>query len=432
MPIKPPLRRTRKRSAAAPKQQASRKSKSAAAAPSAASSAEPSRRAGIDEALRLVMQLMALPGLSGREGPVAQFIMNQLREAGAPEANIVLDDAHRRTPLPGEVGNLILQLPGSLRAPRRLLMAHMDTVPICLGCKPVVDGDFVRSADPNTGLGADDRAGAAVILSAALAILRNKLPHPPLTFFWPIQEEIGLYGARHVDVKLLGEPKLAFNWDGGTPEKVTVGATGGYRMQIDIQGLASHAGAAPELGVSAIAIAGLAIAQLQTDGWHGQIVKGKRRGTSNIGVIHGGAATNVVTDKVQLQVEARSHDPKFRKEIVAKIERAFQDAAKKVRSAQGIRGQVTIDGRLDYESFRLDDNEACVAVAETAMRALKLSPIRAVSNGGLDANWMFVHKIPTVTLGCGQVSAHTISERLDIAAFHSACRVALRLATGVD
>ena len=54
-------------------------------------------------------------------------------------------------------------------------MAHMDTVPICLGCKPTIDGDFVRSADPNTGLGADDRAGATVILSAALAILAKQI-----------------------------------------------------------------------------------------------------------------------------------------------------------------------------------------------------------------------------------------------------------------
>ncbi len=378
------------------------------------------------------MQLMALPGLSGHEGPIAQFIMEQLRQAGAPESAIVLDDAHHRTPLAGEVGNLIFQLPGTISAPRRLLMAHMDTVPICLGSKPIVDGDFVRSADPNTGLGADDRAGAAAILSAALAILRHNLPHPPLTFFWPIQEEIGLYGARHVDVKLLGQPKLAFNWDGGTPEKVTVGATGGYRMEIEIEGLASHAGVAPELGVSAIAIAGLAIAQLQTGGWHGQIVKGKHRGTSNIGVIQGGAATNVVTDKVQLKAEARSHDPKFRKQIVKNIESAFQDAAKQVRSAHGKRGKATVDGRLDYESFRLNDKEPCVSVAESAVRALGLDPIRAVSNGGLDANWMYVHKIPTVTLGCGQVSAHTNTERLDIAAFHTACRVALHIATATD
>ncbi len=70
----------------------------------------------LDEALRLTMQMMALPGLSGREGSVAQFIMEQLRAAGAAEANIVLDTAHQRTPIPGEVGNLIFKLPGTLRA----------------------------------------------------------------------------------------------------------------------------------------------------------------------------------------------------------------------------------------------------------------------------------------------------------------------------
>lgn len=384
------------------------------------------------EALRLVMQMMALPGLSCREGLVAQFIMNQLRRAGAAETDIVLDTAHRRTPTPGEVGNLIFKLPGTVQGPRRLLMAHMDTVPVCLGCKPIVDGDFVRSADPNTGLGADDRAGATAILCAALAILRSKLPHPPLTFFWPIQEEIGLHGARHVDLKLLGNPKLAFNWDGGAVEKLTIGATGGYRMEIEIAGLASHAGVAPELGVSAIGIAALAIAQLQRDGWHGKIVKGKHRGTSNIGVIQGGAATNVVTDRVHIKAEARSHDQKFRKRIVRAIERAFSDAVHKVRSAHGARGKATVDGRLDYESFRLADDEPCVMVAEAALLSEKLSPMRGISNGGLDANWMHVHGIPTVTLGCGQVSAHTVSERLDIAAFHQACRVALRLATGEE
>ena len=137
-------------------------------AKSAPPAASPSVRPDLDEALRLVMQLMSLPGLSCREGLVAQFIMEQLREAGAPESAIILDTAHRRTPTPGEVGNLILKLPGTIRGPRRLLMAHMDTVPICVGSKPEIEGDFVRSADPRTGLGADDRAGAAAILCRRL------------------------------------------------------------------------------------------------------------------------------------------------------------------------------------------------------------------------------------------------------------------------
>ena len=295
------------------------------------------------ESLRLVMQLMALPGLSGREGPVAQFIMEQLRAAGAPESAISLDTAHKRTPNPGEVGNLILNLPGNIAGPRRLLMAHMDTVPLCLGSKPVIDGDFLRSADPNTGLGADDRSGAAAVLSAALTILRHNLPHPPLTFFWPVQEEVGLHGVRHADVNLLGNPKLAFNWDGGTAEKVTIGATGGYRMKIEIEGLASHAGIAPELGVSAVGIAALAIARLHDEGWHGQIIRGRRRGTSNVGFIHGGGATNVITDRVELKAEARSHDPKFRQQIIRAIEKAFQDpqSACEVPPARGARSRST-------------------------------------------------------------------------------------------
>jgi tripeptide aminopeptidase len=239
----------------------------------------------------------------------------------------------------------------------------MDTVPICVGSQPTRDGDFIHSADPKTGLGADDRAGAAVVLAAALEILERRLPHPPLTFFWPIQEEVGLHGARCAQLELLGEPKLAFNWDGGPADKVTIGATGGYRLGIEITGLASHAGNAPENGVSAIAIAGLAIAELVKDGWHGQIRRGRRQGTSNIGVIRGGDATNVVTDRVEIRAEARSHDPKFREQIVQKIERAFERAARHLRSARGARGAVRFEGRLDYDSFRLAEDEPAVAVA---------------------------------------------------------------------
>jgi tripeptide aminopeptidase len=203
-------------------------------------------------------------------------------------------------------------------------------------------------------------------------------------------------------------------------------------MQIDIEGLASHAGVCPEQGVSAIAIAGLAIADLQREGWHAEVRKGRRRGTSNIGAIAGGEATNVVTDHVRLKAEARSHDPAFRGRIVKAFERAFERAARQVKSSLGRRGKVAFDGRLDYEAFRLNDGEPCVAAAERALRSIGVEPIQAVSNGGLDANWMTARGIPTVTLGCGQMNAHTISERLDVRSFQGACRVALRLATATE
>ena len=386
----------------------------------------------LDAALEMVMELMAIPATSGKETAVAKYITDRLLAAGVQPRDIRHDKAHTRTPIKGEIGSLICTLPGTIRSGRRLLMAHMDTVPICVGSKPVREGAFIRSADPNTGLGADDRAGCAVVLMAALTILKHNLPHPPLTFFWPIQEEIGLYGARHADLKLLREPKLAFNWDGGAAEKITVGATGGYRMDIDVRGIASHAGVAPEKGVSAIAIAALAIADLQREGWHGLVVRGKLRGTSNVGVIHGGDATNVVTDRVRLRAEARSHSPAFRGRIIKAIQQAFQRAAREVENVDGSRGSATIQGHLDYEAFRLAADEPSIVAAEAALRSIGVEPVRAISNGGLDANWMTAHGVPTVTLGCGQMNPHTVSERLDVAAFQTACRVALRLATSAE
>jgi tripeptide aminopeptidase len=93
---------------------------------------------------------------------------------------------------------------------------------------------------------------------------------------------------------------------------------------------------------------------------------------------------------------------------------------------------VTFDGRLDYESFALDGRSPCVQIAEAAVTAVGLEPVRAVSNGGLDANWINAHGIPTVSLGCGQLNVHTTAERLDIKTFENACRIALRIATAAD
>ena len=388
----------------------------------------------LSRTIDLVMQLMAIRGGSGDERDVAAFVVEQLKAAGCPAEAMSFDRANEKTPLGGNVGNLIVKLPGTLRGPRRLLMAHMDTVPVCLGSKPVlkkVKGQrIITSSDPSTGLGADDRSGVAVVLSTALEILTRGLPHPPLTFFFAIQEEVGLWGARLVSATTLGKPKLAFNFDGGDADKLTIGATGGHRLDIEIEGIPSHAGVAPEKGVSAIAIASLAIASLVEEGWHGLVIKDGKRGTSNVGVVQAGNATNVVAERASLKAEARGHDQRLRNTIVKAIEKAFKDAVRRVKSADGQTGKVTVDGHLDYEAFRLGENEPCVVAAQEAVASIGLSPRLDVSNGGLDANWMAAHGIPTVTLGCGQHDIHTTDEWLDVAAFEQACRIALRLATG--
>jgi tripeptide aminopeptidase len=389
-------------------------------------------RLEIDEtrAIDLVMKMMAIPGVSGREGPVADFIRGELRRAGIAESHVASDNVHRQSPFGGEVGNLICKLPGTERRPRRLLVAHIDTVPLCEGSRPTLRGGIVKSGNAKTALGADNRAGASALLVAALELAKRGLAHPPVTFFWPVQEEVGLNGARFVKLAHLSRPKLAFNWDGGLPSDVTLGATGAYGLEIDIEGLASHAGVHPDDGVSAIAIAGRAIADLHEQGWHGLIIKGRRRGTSNIGKVEGGGATNVVTDRLHLRAEARSHDPRFRKQIVGAFRKAFERAARSVRNRSGARGRARLRESLQYESYHLETDEPCVVEAHKALRAAGMAGNNRVANGGLDANWLTARGLPTVTLGCGQSAPHTVREQLDLAGYLQACRVALHLAMG--
>lgn len=397
-----------------------------------ASRAIASSRTDTSSAEELLLRLLSIPGVSTREGPVMDFLCRTLAEAGVPKSAMRFDNAHRKSRHDGKVGNLVIRLPGTRRGVRRLLLAHTDTVPLCEGAEPARRGNRLISADPQRALGADDRAGTAVILHTLLEIVRRRLDHPPLTFLFTVQEELGLHGARHVQLGLLGRPGLAFNFDGSSPHQVTVGATGGYRLEVEITGIASHAGAAPEKGVSAIAIASLAIADLHHRGWHGAVSKSGRTGTSNVGVISGGSATNVVAPQVSVRAEARSHDPAFRRQMVREIQAAFRNAAKAVRNHQGRTGRVRFSGRLDYESFKLADDQPCVLAAEAAVQTAGRTPQRAISNGGLDANWITAHGIPTVSLGCGQHNAHTPREYLDLREFRFACQVALLLATGTE
>ena len=383
-------------------------------------------------AIKLVTEMMAIPGKSGEESRISEYIVSQLVAAGLPKSSIAFDSANRKSYRGGEIGNLIVKVPGTRRGPRRLLMAHIDTVPLCVGSQPVRRNGFIESKDPTTALGGDNRGGAAVVLNATITILKRDLPHPPLTLMFPVQEEVGLLGARHVTIGKLGKPGLCFNWDGGAPGMAVIGATGDDHLDIEVHGLASHAGAHPEDGVSAIAVAGRAIADLHENGWHGLIGKGRNKGTSNIGFIGGGEATNVVTNQVTLRAEVRSHDPKFRARIVREFQAAFSRAARSTRNAAGESGRVEIAVRDKYESFRLSKSEPCVQAALAAVKAAGLKPETRIVNGGLDANWMTRHGLPTVTLGCGQAGIHTVEEVLHVDSFLHACRIGLILATGEE
>src|SRR5437773_6358008 len=237
----------------------------------------------LPKALSHLMRFLAVPGVTGHEKAIGQAVVESLIQAKVPRRTISLDDANERIPIPTETGNLIIMLPGTRPGPRRMFMTHLDTVPLCVGAKPVRKGNRIVAAG-STALGGDNRTGVACLVTLAATLIERTLPHGPLTFLFTVREESGLWGARHVDLAELGNPIEAFNVDGSVPSELTVGAVGAERWEVEIRGRAAHAGAHPERGVSATLVASLALAEIYAGGWFGKIVRDGQEGTANVGV----------------------------------------------------------------------------------------------------------------------------------------------------
>ena len=387
----------------------------------------------VEGAIARLMRFLAVEGITGQEQKISQEIRRSLVEVGVPDAAIRYDTANERIPLPTQTGNLIVDLPGTpdmLDRPRVLFMTHMDTVPLCAKAIPVRDGNTIRPKSV-TALGGDNRTGCAVLVTLAETLLRDGLPHPPMTLLFTVREESGLYGARYLDPADLMFPKMGFNFDGRSASDIIVGAVGADRWEVEIRGKASHAGVHPDRGISATAIFSLAIADIYRNGWFGKVRKGEREGTSNVGSVgdasgrSAGEATNVVTDYVEVRGESRSRDPEFVTAISNAYREAFARAVGEVRDLHGETGSANFTSHIDYYPFRMNDDEPVIRYATAAVEAMGLTPTLATTNGGLDANWICRHGIPTVTFGAGQHDIHTVKEWVDLEEFARGCRLAV-------
>jgi tripeptide aminopeptidase len=380
-----------------------------------------------DRALTHLLDLLAVEGPTGQESKVVRSITEKLLAAGCKKSWIKTDDAHKRLGEGFEIGNLIVRIPGTVQVPRIMFSAHMDTVPLCRGAVPLVKGNRIV-AKGRTGLGGDDRSGCAAIITLAETLLKHRIPHPPITLLFPIAEENGLHGSRMVRFSDLGHPLMGFNLDGQEPNEIVIGAMSAVRWQAEITGISTHAGLEPHKGISAGLIGAKAIAAVDEQGYFGRIIKGNKKGTSNLGTIHGGEANNQVMDKAFLTGECRSHSPAFLEQIIKVYKASFALAAKSVTNDKGKCGRVKFTSISDYRAFRLKKSEPCVRIAAKAVEAVGLTPNPLVMDAGLDANNFNEKGLPTVTLGTGSHKFHQLDEYVDIREYLTACSVLLHIA----
>lgn len=388
----------------------------------------------VEVAIDHLMNVLSVEGITGQEANIAAAVSEALKKAGVPASAIRFDDVNERIPLPTETGNLIVDLPGTRPGPRLLFSTHLDTVPLCAGAKPRREGDRIVS-DGTTALGGDARTGVALLIVVAETLLKNQIPHPPITLLFTVREESGLHGARELNPADLKDPVMCINVDGQLASELIIGAVGQENWEVEIKGKASHAGVAPDEGISSTLVGAIALAEARNAGWFGKVVKPDGHGTSNVGIFGGkdgkpsGDATNVVTDYTYIKGEARSPELTFATKIVNGYEEAFARARSEVKDHEGETADVTFRRQPAYPPFELGKDTPVVKRATEALKMLGIEPTYLFSNGGLDANWLDKHGIPTITIGAGQARIHTINEYVNLTEYEKGCRLGLIMAT---
>jgi tripeptide aminopeptidase len=356
--------------------------------------------------LKTFKDLAAIYGPGRRERDVTDYIVGRL-DGVWPVSEDDAADA-----IDGDAGNILVKIDGA--GEPLLFAAHLDTVEPCVGVKPTVKNGYVCSRG-DTILGADDRAAVAVLVE--LAELAGRLPkRRPLEILFTVGEEIGLLGAKHADYSLIAS-KAAFVFDTSQPPGYAVNAAPGSELvTATFRGRAAHAGIEPEKGISAIQMASAAIAAMQL----GRI---DHETTANIGLISGGQATNIVSERAEIQGEVRSHDPAKLAAHKAQVTGAMEKAA------ADFGGRVDAKWERAYFSYRLDDDAPPIALFCRAVRAVGLEPKFVAGGGGSDANVFNARGIPSIVLGCGFEKLHTTEERIAVASLVKLAELATALAT---
>ncbi|GAB4166335.1 MAG: M20/M25/M40 family metallo-hydrolase [Geothermobacteraceae bacterium] len=340
---------------------------------------------------------------SKQEGAMARYLRQRFVALGG---EVTEDDAGRQ--VGGEVGNLLVRLPGTRAGEPLMFSVHMDTVGPCDGVEPVLDGDIFRSAG-QTVLGADDKAGIVELIEALETARRLGIGHPPLEIVITICEEIGLVGAKHFDCSQL-KARRGYALDTNGVDRLIHRAPGANRFEAVIEGREAHAGIAPEKGLSAIEVAARAIASMPL----GRI---DNETTANIGTIEGGVACNIVPRQVRLVGEARSHDgDKLERQTAAMVAALEQAAAssEKLIDNEPVRARVRVDIEPDYPIMHVPADAGVVHLAAKAAAGLGRDLEVAAAGGGSDANIFNQGGIETVILGTGMDKVHTVDEQVRV------------------
>jgi tripeptide aminopeptidase len=353
------------------------------------------------------VRLCEIESPSKRERAVADAVRAELQQLGL---DVEEDDTGMDTG--SEAGNLLARIPGPEGARTILLCAHLDTVPLA-GPVEVTRENGVLTNRHEAILGADNKAAVATVLGAARRLSAEGSP-VGVELLFTTCEELALAGAKAFDRgRLRAEFGYVFDHASPVGELVTASPTY-YRIEAEVRGHAAHAGIRPEAGRNAIVAAARALAAMRI----GRIDEAT---TTNVGEIEGGTAANVVAERCQIVLEARSLDDARAGEVVSSMVDALTEAA----SETDCNVETTVE-RL-FQGYRLPRSAPVVEVAAEALRARGVEPVYINTGGGSDANALIAAGLPVLNVANGTERNHEPDESVTVDALEQMLDVTLAM-----
>ncbi|MBC7247719.1 MAG: M20/M25/M40 family metallo-hydrolase [Actinobacteria bacterium] len=348
-----------------------------------------------DRVLEEFLRLVRIDSETYHEGEAVAYVCREAERAGLLP---YVDGAGGA--IGGEAGNVYVTVPANgLDAPPILFCSHLDTVSPGRGIKPRLVNGRVTS-DGTTILGADCKAGVAVMLEMMRMAAEGAFRHGPLEMLFTVAEEKQLQGVRNLEPGRL-KARHAFVLDGsGEVGEIINASPTQDNLEFIFTGRAAHAGVEPEKGINAIYGACWAVSLMRL----GRI---DSETTANVGIIQGGRAVNIVPDKVVVRGEARSLD-------VAKLDgqrKSMIRAALEAETAVGVGVEVKVERA--YEGFRIEPRDPLVLLAVEGGKAMGLPMEIRASGGGSDANFLNTMGIKAVVLSMGANRPHTTQEYIE-------------------
>jgi tripeptide aminopeptidase len=360
-----------------------------------------------DRLLEDFVRLCEIESPSRYERPMTDAVAAALREIGL---EVTEDNSGPQTG--SDAGNLLTRIEGPEGSRTILMCAHLDTVPLDAPVEVVREEGILYNRNEAI-LGADNKAAVAVLLALARRLTREGSP-VGLELAFTTCEEISLRGAKALDRNLL-RSEYGYVFDHATPiGELVVAAPTYFRVAASFRGKAAHAGIRPEEGRNAIAAAARAIARMELGRLDPET-------TANVGTITGGTAPNVVAERCDVELEARSLDHDRASSVVATMVDALTEAA----SDSECDVETTV--QQQFRGYRLQRTAQPVAVAAEAIEALGFEPRYITTGGASDAHIFQAAGIPCLNMANGTERNHQPDESVSVDALETMLDVALGL-----